>query len=171
MSLFLISCDKDDDNSQVSFNTNYIGDYKVSSIKSDYNLRTGGYIGSGTELIPHFICNDITLEIKSDFTYIWNAQKIYQDFVYNNNDVIQTSSDLQCTPLTVNGIVTATTDSSISLQFLYNNTQQNVILNLVNGNWQYQSTQDLFFMGHATLVDGVDTFIPNPTLTMVYEKL
>jgi hypothetical protein len=170
LSMCLLGCNKDDDNTKTLLNTNIIGVYMVNSIKSDTNLRTGGYIGSGTELIPHFTCDDITLEIKSDFTFIWNAQKIYQDFVYNN-DVITSSSDLQCTALTVNGTVTATTDTSITLQFTHNNTQETAVFNLVNDAWLYQSTQDVFFQGHATLVDGVDTLYTDAILTMVYEIL
>lgn len=54
---------------------------------------------------------------------------------------------------------------------MYDNTQETAIFYLVNGNWQYQSTQDIFFQGHASLVDGVDTFFPDAILTMVYKRL
>ena len=60
--LCLNSCNNDDVNIQEPLDTNIIGLYKVNSIKSDTNLRTGGYIGSNTELIPHFTCDTITLE-------------------------------------------------------------------------------------------------------------
>ncbi|WP_291870410.1 hypothetical protein [Maribacter sp.] len=167
LSLSFTSCNNDDDTTQAALDTNVIGIYKVNSIKSDTNLRTGGLIGAGSELISYFTCGEITLEIKSDFTFIWNAQKIDQTY----DDATGFYSDLQCTVLTVNGTVTATTDASISLQFTYNNTQETAVFNLVNDTWQYQSTQDVFFQGHATNTNEGDMLFPKAILTMVYEKL
>lgn len=161
----------ENDTAQVSLDSNYIGTYQVNSIKSNTNLRTGGYIGSNSELIPHMTCGVINLEIDSAFSFVWNGQEIYQDFVYDSNNVITSSSDLQCTPIILNGTVAATTDTSFSLQFTQNNILETAVFVFVNNEWQYKSSQDVFFQGHATLVDGVDTFFPNVILTMVYDKL
>lgn len=166
-SLCLNSCNNDDDNTQEPLDTNLIGLYKVNSIKSDTNLRTGGYTGSNTELIPHFTCDDITLEINTDFTFVWNAQIISQTY----DDTAGFYSDLQCSPLTVNGEVITTTDTSFTLQFTHNGSEETAVFNLVHDKWQYPSKQDMFFQGHITLVDGVDTLYPDAILTMVYDKM
>lgn len=167
LSLCLTNCNNSDDDDEVILNIDIIGMYQVNSIKSDTNLRTGGYIGNGTELIPYTNCDDITLEIKTDFSFVWNTQIISQTY----DDSTGFYSELQCSPLTINGVVTATTDTSITLQFPHNGSQETAVFNLVNNKWQYQSTQDVFFKGHITLVDGVDTIYPDAILTMVYEKI
>lgn len=166
LSVCLTNCNNNDDD-QAPLNANIIGMYKVTSVKSDTNLRTGGYIGSNSELTPHFTCEDITLEIKPDFSFVWNAQIISQ--TYNNSTGFY--SDLQCAPLTVNGVVTATTNTSFTLRFTHNTSQEIAVFNLVDNNWQYQSTQDVFFQGHITFIDGVDTLYPDAVLTMVYENI
>ncbi|WP_298474364.1 hypothetical protein [uncultured Maribacter sp.] len=168
LSFSFVGCNNDDSNTtKAPLNADIIGSYKVSSIKSNTNLRTGGLIGAETELISYFTCGTITLEIKPDFTFIWSSQKIQQTY----DDPIGFYSDLQCTELAVNGTVSAATDTSISLEFTHNNTKETAVFNLVNNKWQYQSFQDVFFQGHATNTIEGDMFSVNAILTMTYEKL